>query len=172
MACAASATSSRNGNMMRVMRDGQLEFAGHRRVARAPADAPARARRSCPARTARPTTMISAVATRFTRRAASSLLRLARYSVKVGTKALESAPSANRSRVRLGMRKPEHERVVDQARAEQPRHHAFAHQAGDAAHQHRDRDDARRADHAFRLRGLADCAASAGRIVQRNGQWS
>ena len=53
-----------------------------------------------------PTTMIIAVATRFARRAASSLLRVARYSVKVGTKALDSAPSANRSRVRLGMRKP------------------------------------------------------------------
>src|SRR5579885_3081270 len=105
MACAASATSSRNGNMMRVMVTASSNFPGT-------AEKPGANRRTSagakimPAAHRLPTSTISAVATRFARRAASALPRVARYSVKVGTKALESAPSANRSRVRLGMRNP------------------------------------------------------------------
>ena len=53
-----------------------------------------------------PTIRITAVPTRLESSAASFFPLVARYSVKVGTKAEESAPSANRSRVRLGMRKP------------------------------------------------------------------
>ena len=51
--------------MMRVMRDGQLEFAGNRRESRRQQVHQLRARRSCPAAHTAPTTMISAVATRF-----------------------------------------------------------------------------------------------------------
>src|SRR5262249_59261737 len=53
-----------------------------------------------------PTVMIRAVATRFASRAASCLFFVVRYSVNVGTNADDRAPSANRSRVRFGIRKP------------------------------------------------------------------
>jgi hypothetical protein len=53
-----------------------------------------------------PTTIRTAVVTRLARTAASLRLFVLRYWVKVGTNADESAPSAKRSRVRLGMRNP------------------------------------------------------------------
>ena len=91
--------------MMRVMRTassnlpGTSAYPGARRCTSTGA-------KMMPAAHTTPTTMISAVATRLTSRTASSLLRWLRYSLKVGTKALDSAPSANRSRVRLGIRNP------------------------------------------------------------------
>ncbi len=105
IACAASATRSRNGNIVRVMVTASSSFPG------TSAKCGTSHRTSCgakiiPAAHRLPTTIISAVATRFANRAASSLVRVDRYSVNVGTKALDNAPSANRSRVRLGMRNP------------------------------------------------------------------
>ena len=54
----------------------------------------------------------------------------------------------------VGNAKAEQESVVDEARAEQPGHHDFAHQAGDARHGHRHRDDSRRPNHAFGRRWI------------------
>ena len=53
-----------------------------------------------------PTSRISAVATKFDKTAASLRPFCAKVWVKMGTNAEERAPSANRSRVKLGMRKP------------------------------------------------------------------
>src|SRR5438270_2748966 len=105
MACAASATSSRNGNMIRVITTASANLAGSERkpVARTVTSAGAK---TTPSAQIVPTTTMSAVATRFASSTTSLRLRVVRYSVKVGTNADERAPSANRSRVRLGMRKP------------------------------------------------------------------
>ena len=106
MACAASATSSRNGNMMRVMVMASSNFPGiGGRPSRRQKRDQRRANATPSAHTA-PTTRITAVPTRLASSAASLRPLVARYCEKVGTNAEESAPSANRSRVRFGIRKP------------------------------------------------------------------
>ena len=105
MACAASATSSKNGNMMRVIFTASSNLPGTWRN-------PSASKRTSvglkmtPNTQTTPTIRISAVATRFERTAASLLPFCESVCVKMGTKAEDRAPSANRSRVRLGMRNP------------------------------------------------------------------
>ena len=89
--------------MIRVIEHGKLELAGI--VLKSGSDQQTSIRlNSTPSAQNVPTTRMIAVATRLARRAASSLLLFARYSVKIGTNADDSAPSANRSLVRLGIR--------------------------------------------------------------------
>src|ERR1035438_542172 len=104
MACAASATSTRKGYMMRVSSTASSNLPG---TARNPGASRAT---SCglkimPSAHTAPTTRTSAVATTFESSAASRFPLPVRYWAKTGTKAEEKAPSANRLRVRLGMRK-------------------------------------------------------------------
>ena len=106
IACAANATSSRNGNMIRVIVIASANFPGSA-VSQPGASSFTNAGLNVTPRTHRmPTMRITAVPTRFARCAASSRRFPARYCEKVGTNAEESAPSAKRSRVRLGMRNP------------------------------------------------------------------
>ena len=105
IACAASVTSSRNGNMMRVSSTASSNLPG------TCSNPGAISRTSCGVRTIpathrAPTTSSRAVATTLDSSRAARLSLPARYSVKIGTKAEERAPSANRLRVRLGMRIP------------------------------------------------------------------
>ncbi len=68
----------------------------------------------------------------------------------------------------VGNAEAQHEGVVDQAGAEQAGHHAFAQQAGDAAHQDGDGNDACRADDAFALsRGRAAASGLGSRHASR-----
>jgi hypothetical protein len=106
MACAASATTSRNGNMMRVSAMARENLPGSA-VAQPGASSPTSAGlNTAPKMHTRPTIRITAVAARLESSAASFFPLVERYSVKVGTKAEDRAPSAKRSRVRFGMRKP------------------------------------------------------------------
>ena len=105
IAWAASATSKRNGNITRVIFTASSNLPGTWRY-------PSAIRwtrtglKITPKIQNEPTSKISAVATRFDKTAASLRPFWAKVCVKMGTKADESAPSANRSRVRFGIRKP------------------------------------------------------------------
>ena len=105
IASAASATSNRKGNMMRVSSTVNSNLPGTR------ANPGASSRTNCglktnPSTQTAPAASVRAVATTCASSAASSAVPVASASAKVGTKAEASAPSANRFRVRLGMRKP------------------------------------------------------------------
>ena len=105
IAWAAKATTSRKGNIIRVSRTANSCLPG---VLLKPLAKPSTRgeANTIPRMHNAPTTRASVVATRFVSRMADSRVSCARRCVNTGTKALESAPSANKSRVRLGMRKP------------------------------------------------------------------
>jgi hypothetical protein len=104
IACAANATSSRNGNMIRVSSTVSANLPG------TCSNPGANSRTNCglkiiPNTQSGPTTRTTAVATRLESWDASRFPSPASERVKTGTSADDSAPSAKRLRVRLGMRK-------------------------------------------------------------------
>src|SRR5882757_7143110 len=99
---AAIDTSTMNGNMMRVSCAVRAAFCGSKPGANAPTSC---AENTMPTTQIEPKTMSVSVATLFaSRQAAASPLR-AMVLLNVVTNAVDSAPSANRSRSRFGMRK-------------------------------------------------------------------
>ena len=112
---------------------------------RSPARAapPAGARTPCRARTACPSTSTVSVATLFASRHAAASPSRAMVLLNVVTNAVDSAPSANRSRNRFGMRNA----AVKSSMAAAPNSAAqdlLAHQAEHPAAHHGDADDPRR----------------------------
>src|SRR6266849_5587130 len=103
MASAASATSRRKGNMMRVSSTVSSTLPGMSAKPGAIAATSAGANQM-PASVMVPTTIASVFTTRLARRHAAASPRCSSRQVKVVTKAAERAPSANRSRSRFGMR--------------------------------------------------------------------
>ena len=95
--------------------------------------------------------------------------------MNIGTNAAESAPSANRSRVRFGNREADTKRVEDGARAEHRREHDFANQPGDAADSNCDGDNPRRTYDVVGLgsfylqTAFANRFLSSGRTTRENG---
>src|SRR5437667_2319737 len=104
IATAASATRRRKGNMMRVSATVSSTLPGMSAKPGAMAVTSAGANQM-PASVMAPTTIASAFTTRLASRQAAASPSCSRRQVKVVTKAAESAPSANRSRSRFGMRK-------------------------------------------------------------------
>ena len=104
IATAASATRRRNGNMMRVISTVSSTLPGMSANPGAIAWTMAGANH-IPSNVRMPTTTASALITRLASRQAAASPPRSRYCVKVLTKAADSAPSANRSRRRFGMRK-------------------------------------------------------------------
>src|SRR5207248_840028 len=104
IATAASATRRRKGNMMRVSATVSSTLPGMSAKPGAMAVTSAGANQM-PASVMALTTIASAFTTRLASRQAAASPSCSRRQVKVVTKAAESAPSANRSRSRFGMRK-------------------------------------------------------------------
>src|SRR5262245_29418359 len=104
IATAASATRSRNGNMMRVRLAVSADFPGMAANPGAIASTSDGASQ-IPSRQSPPTITAIALVTRLARRHAAASPSRSKHCVNVLTNAAESAPSANRSRSRFGMRK-------------------------------------------------------------------
>ena len=150
MACAASATSSRNGNMTRVSVTANSNLPGTR------ANPDASSHTSCglnimPSTQIAPTTSSSAVATRLESSAASRFA-LGRQILREdrneggGKRALGEQIARE-----IGDAEAQQKRVVSLAGAEQARHDHLAHQPADAAQKNRGRDHARRSASRFRF---------------------
>ena len=171
MACAASATRSRNGNMTRVMWTASSNLPGTWWNPSASRSTRA-GLKITPSTQNAPTIRISAVADQV-REDRCFLAALLRQGLG------EDGDEGGRQRAfgeqvarEIRNAEAQQERVVDEAGAEQPRHHDLAHQAGDARHGHGHRDDARGSNHAFGGEPVSGCWLPLQPISERAGEKS